>query len=53
MDTAAITTVDALIAVIGNFGFPLVLATYLLLRFEKKLESLTEAINHLQEVMKK
>ncbi|TKI13705.1 YvrJ family protein [Bacillus wiedmannii] len=29
---------------LGNFGFPIVLAGYLLLRFEKKIESLTEAI---------
>ncbi|MFN2747756.1 YvrJ family protein [Bacillus sp. HSf4] len=39
--------------VVGNFGFPLVLAVYLLLRFEKKIESLTEAINHLRSVIKK
>lgn len=29
---------------LGNLGFPIVLAGYLLLRFEKKIESLTEAI---------
>jgi hypothetical protein len=33
---------------IGNFGFPLVLAIYLLLRFEKKIEGLTEAIYELK-----
>lgn len=52
MDTEAIITVEALVTIIGNFGFPLVLATYLLLRFEKKLEFLTAAINDLQEVIK-
>uniref|UniRef100_UPI0009E85CE2 YvrJ family protein n=1 Tax=Peribacillus muralis TaxID=264697 RepID=UPI0009E85CE2 len=33
---------------IGNFGFPLVLAAYLLLRMEKKIESLTSAITSLK-----
>ncbi|MGZ9869915.1 YvrJ family protein, partial [Priestia endophytica] len=28
----------------GNFGFPVVIAVYLLLRFEKKIEELTEKI---------
>ncbi|MBT2281208.1 YvrJ family protein [Priestia megaterium] len=30
---------------IGNFGFPIVVTFYLLLRFEKKIDYLTEAIN--------
>ncbi|MCM3024983.1 YvrJ family protein [Heyndrickxia ginsengihumi] len=37
--------------VIGNFGFPLVLAVYLLLRFEKKIEFLTDAITTLKETI--
>ncbi|AVB12161.1 YvrJ family protein [Bacillus subtilis] len=44
---------EGIITTVGNFGFPLVLAVYLLLRFEKKIESLTEAINHLKTVIKK
>ncbi|MED4286331.1 YvrJ family protein [Priestia megaterium] len=40
-------SIEVVLASIGNFGFPLVLAVYLLLRFEKKLESLTEAIQEL------
>jgi hypothetical protein len=36
---------------IGNFGFPLVLAVYLLLRFEKKLEKLTEVISKLENTI--
>lgn len=36
---------------IGNFGFPLVLAIYLLLRFEKKLEKLTDAITSLENTI--
>lgn len=41
-----------LVSFIGNFGFPLVLAVYLLLRFEKKIELLTQAINDLKEISK-
>ncbi|WP_341302191.1 YvrJ family protein [Lysinibacillus sp. FSL H8-0500] len=36
---------------IGNFGFPLVLAIYLLLRFEKKLEKLSNAISNLENTI--
>ena len=45
------TLVNTFIAAIGNFGFPLVLAVYLLLRFEKKIEVLTDAISTLKEVI--
>lgn len=50
MDPASI---EVWIATIGNFGFPLVLAVYLLLRFEKKIEVLTDAISTLKEVINK
>jgi hypothetical protein len=53
MDPANIGIIETYIAAIGNFGFPLVLAVYLLLRFEKKIEVLTEAISNLKEVIKK
>lgn len=36
-------------ALLGNLGFPIVVAGYLLLRFEKKIESLTEAISALKD----
>jgi hypothetical protein len=36
-------------ALLGNLGFPVVLAGYLLIRFEKKIESLTEAISALKD----
>ncbi|WP_075981379.1 YvrJ family protein [Bacillus massilinigeriensis] len=42
---------ETLVATIGKFGFPLVLAVYLLLRFEKKIEVLTDAILALKEVI--
>ncbi|WP_374187770.1 YvrJ family protein (plasmid) [Priestia aryabhattai] len=31
----------------GNLGFPIVVAFYLLLRFEKKIDHLIEAINRI------
>ncbi|MBO8169562.1 MAG: YvrJ family protein [Thermoanaerobacteraceae bacterium] len=37
---------------IGNFGFPIVVSIYLLVRVEKKLDDLTEAIYSLKEVIK-
>lgn len=35
---------------IGNFGFPMVVSIYLLVRVEKKLDDLTIAINNLGRV---
>ena len=40
-----------LVGILGNFGFPVVIAIYLLMRFEKRIESLTEAIAKLQQIM--
>lgn len=51
MSTGDKALIDIFINAIGNFGFPLVLAVYLLLRFEKKIEVLTEAIFKLKEVI--
>lgn len=45
--------IEQVLSQIGNFGFPLVLAIYLLLRFEKKIEKLTEVISHLDNSIKK
>ena len=36
---------------IGNYGFPMVVAIYLLVRVEKKLDDLTVAIVRLREVI--
>ncbi|WP_078392839.1 YvrJ family protein [Shouchella patagoniensis] len=33
---------------LGNFGFPTVVAVYLLIRFEKRIENLTDAIRELE-----
>lgn len=36
---------------IGNYGFPMVIAFYLLIRVEKKLDDLTVAINDLARTL--
>ncbi|HBT20629.1 MAG TPA: YvrJ family protein [Peptococcaceae bacterium] len=36
---------------VGNYGFPMVVAVYLLVRVEKKLDELTVAIARLGEVI--
>ncbi|WP_269085197.1 YvrJ family protein [Neomoorella mulderi] len=36
----------------GNYGFPMVIAFYLLVRVEKKLDDLTVAINELARTLK-
>ena len=38
---------ENIISSISNVGFPVVLSVFLLLRFEKKIDELTEAINEL------
>lgn len=35
----------------GNYGFPMVVAIYLLVRVEKKLDALTGAINRLEQAL--
>lgn len=36
---------------VANFGFPIVLSVYLLVRVEGKLEKLTESINELSRTI--
>ncbi|EYE89839.1 hypothetical protein Q428_00740 [Fervidicella metallireducens AeB] len=36
---------------IANFGFPIVISVYLLIRIEAKLERLTESINELSKTI--
>ena len=36
---------------IANFGFSIVISVYLLVRMEKKIESLTESINELNKTI--
>lgn len=42
---------DVFLTQVGNFGFPMVVAIYLLVRVEKKLDDLTLAINELGKVV--
>ncbi|MFC5470160.1 YvrJ family protein [Cohnella suwonensis] len=42
-----------LLTAVSQVGFPIVLTGYLLVRFEKKLETLTESISKLTDVINK
>ncbi|NIK78800.1 hypothetical protein FHS15_003946 [Paenibacillus castaneae] len=48
-DTSLLTLLSTLVS---NLGFPIVLAGYLLLRFEKKIESLSQAFLELLHVIR-
>jgi hypothetical protein len=43
--------VEDLFSQIGNFGFPIVLSIYLLVRVEGKVEKLSESINDLSKTI--
>lgn len=38
---------------ISNFGFPIVITVYLLVRFERKLDLMTEVLNDLKNEIEK
>ena len=42
-----------LCSAVGNFGFPMVLSWYLLLRMEQRLDRLTECLNELSKALLK
>ncbi|MGI6486207.1 MAG: YvrJ family protein [Tepidanaerobacteraceae bacterium] len=42
---------EELTAQIANVGFPIAVSIYLLVRFESKMESLTNSINELSRVI--
>lgn len=42
---------DSIWAQVGNWGFPMVVAVYLLVRVEKKLDDLTLAISNLGQAL--
>lgn len=42
---------DELFAQVANYGFPMVVAIYLLVRVEKKLDALTAAIVSLEKAI--
>lgn len=41
------------VSILGNFGFPITIAVYLLIRFEKKIERLTGLIQDMQKGVRK
>ncbi len=43
---------EDIIKMIGNFGFPIAVAAYLLVRIESKLNQLTESIHELTTAIK-
>ncbi|GAF11943.1 hypothetical protein JCM19046_651 [Bacillus sp. JCM 19046] len=47
------TNLNEWVFILGNFGFPVVVAGYLLIRFEKKIEVLTAVINELKNTLTK
>lgn len=47
------TDYSNLMNLISNVGFPIVIAVYLLHRFEKKLDTLVENINILSQAIEK
>nr|WP_307990878.1 YvrJ family protein [uncultured Niameybacter sp.] len=44
---------EELLSQIGNFGFPIILSMYLLVRIEAKMENLSTTITHLSNVLEK
>lgn len=46
-------TLDELLAMIANMGFPIVVASYLILRMEEKLDKLNDTIRELASIMER
>ncbi|MEG0086409.1 MAG: YvrJ family protein [Niameybacter sp.] len=44
---------EELLSQIGNFGFPIILSMYLLIRIEDKMEKLSVSIAHLSNVLER
>lgn len=44
---------EEVLMLIGNFGFPIAVSAYLLVRFEGKLHDLTASINELRQAIEK
>lgn len=42
---------EEILSQVGNYGFPMIVAVYLLVRIEKKLDNLTSAIARLSEAI--
>ena len=46
-----VVRMETLMTQVGNFGFPVVLSIYLLVRIEGKLDKLTESIQQLSQIL--
>jgi hypothetical protein len=46
-----VNTMEELLKVVGNLGFPIAVAAYLLIRIESKLDSLSNSINKLAAIL--
>lgn len=44
---------EEILTAIANYGFPIIIAVYLLVRMEQKLETLEKAINDLNKNIEK
>lgn len=44
-------TINELIGLIGNVGFPVAVSAYLLIRLEKQIDSLANSINKLNNII--
>lgn len=42
---------ETLLTLLGNFGFPIAVSAYLLIKFEKKLDNLATVVQGLKEVV--
>ncbi|QTN01130.1 YvrJ family protein [Sediminibacillus dalangtanensis] len=46
-------SIESMVSLISNLGFPVVLVIYLLVRFEKKISDLSDTIKELNEAIRK
>ena len=44
-------TINELIGLVGNVGFPVAVSAYLLIRLDKQLDSLSNSINKLNNII--
>lgn len=44
-------TIDELMGLVGNVGFPVAVSGYLLIRLEKQIDSLSSSINKLNTII--
>ncbi|MDO3678627.1 MULTISPECIES: YvrJ family protein [Paenibacillus] len=45
--------IQLFITAVGNFGFPIAITSYLLLRFEKKIDMLNETIGEVADILRR